>query len=348
MKKRRNLIIGIIILGVVGFFIYSRTKGSVAVVTPVEVEQVQVQKTVSASGTVTSVNEADLALPATGQLQYLAVEKGEEVTKGQLLANVYNYDTSQTAESLREARDVASRDVQIYIENYETNLDAAGGEDEYRLNLKRLKQLENKAEASYQAALGSLTKTLLYAPFDGTIIDVYSDVGEVVVAGSSIIKIADLTDLVFEISVDQEDFGLLEVGQKVEVTLDSYEYLTFEGTVSELPQYADETTEEFEIKISVAQTEEAPVLLGMNGDATIVVESTDGEVSSLTFDVIYENDEYFYIWTDENGTLTKEKIEIGLEGDVYTELKTNLEGKTVVIPTEENGLEEGTKVKYEE
>ena len=194
---KKKLIIGIIVLAGIGFFIYGKSKGSVAVVSRVSIEEIQIQRTVSASGAVTSVNESNLALPATGQLQYLAIEKGDTVTKGQLLANIYNYDSSQTAESLRTSRDIAERDIQIYEENYIDNWGSIGGEDEFNLNVKRLKQILNKAEATYQAGLGSLSKTLLYAPFDGTIVDITSEIGEVIVAGSPIIKMADLSNLIF-------------------------------------------------------------------------------------------------------------------------------------------------------
>ena len=152
---------------------------------------------------------------------------------------------------------------------------------------------------------------------------------------------------IFEISVDQEDFGSLVLNQVVEVTLDSYDGPMFFGKVSELPQYADETTEEFIIKIELHPSTEYPILLGMNGDASIVIEEEIDAVS-LTFDVIYESEDGYYIWVVENGSLVKEVVEIGLEGDVYTTIITDLSDKEIIIPVEEDGLTEGGSVKYGE
>jgi hypothetical protein len=40
------------------------------------------------------------------------------------------------------------------------------------------------------------------------------------------------------------------------------------------------------------------------------------------------------------------KIEIGLEGDFYTEVKTDISGLTLVIPAQDSQPVEGLKVRY--
>lgn len=348
MKNKKLIIfVAVIIIILGGFYFFKKANGA-KTVEAVEVENVVVKQTVSASGEVISQNDASLAFPAAGRLEGIQVKKGDKVESGDFLAYIANYDTSQTVQSYKEARDVTKKDLEIYIETYSTNISAAGGEDEYYLNVQRLQQLLNRAEANYQSSLGSLNKTYLYAPFAGTVIDTHKEIGEVVGLGESVIKIADLNNLIFEIEVDQEDFGLLEIGQNVEVILDSHEDVIFYGIVSELPQYADEATDEFVVKISLIQAEENPILLGMNGDASIIIESTDTEVPALTFDTVFkETDGRVYVWVKQGDKAEKEYIEIGLEGDVYTELKTDLSGKEIVIPIEED-LESGSKVKYGE
>lgn len=346
--KKKIIITVVIVLLISTVFIIRKRNGNTVIVRKVDIERVVVRKTISASGKVTSVNESDLALPAIGQLQYISIEKGDEVKKGQIIGNLYNYDSSQDSQAAKDNRDVTKHDLSIYIENYKTNPNAVGGIDEYELNIKRLKELLSKSEASYQSSLGSLSKTILSAPFDGTIIDVYVDVGEVIVAGLPIVKIADLSELIFEISVDQEDFGLLKIGQKVEITLDSYNDALFSATVLEIPQYANEETEEFAIKLKFIKSEELPILLGMKGDASIIISSSENEIEALIFDVIYQKGSDIFVWVDENGTLVKVNIKIGLEGDVYTEVQTDLSGKSIVVPATEGEIEENAKVKYED
>ena len=344
--RTRNKVIILIIVVVVGIGIYLKTKPKVIEVTNEEVATIVVKKTVSASGSVTAVNDTDLALPVIGQLQSIYVEEGENVSPGQTLANLYNYDYTQDTQYYKEAKDVAKRDLDIYIENYLTNPNAVGGEDEYKLGVKRLKDLLDKADAAYQSSLGTLSKTFVSSPFAGTVVDIYYDIGEVVGAGSAIFKIANLDSLMFTISIDQEDFGFLKIDQPVKVTLDSYEEKTFEGVVNSLPAYADEDTEEFEIKITLNKLENYPALLGMNGDASIITASTEHPVPALSFDLVYFNgDTNPFIWVNDNGKLKKMTVEIGLEGDVYIEILTDLSNVTVVSPESTDTLEEGFKIK---
>jgi len=343
-RKRTILIVAILII--IGAFIFFRNKKDSIDVKEIKVENIEVRKTVSASGVVTSLSESDLAFPSVGQLSTLSVAKGDTVIEGTFLASIYNYDSSQDSQAAKDNRDVVRKDLEIYEENFLTNINGVGGQDEYDLNIIRLKELLNKAEASYQSTLGTLTKTLIHAPFDGTIIDVFKERGEVVTAGAAVIKLADLDNLIFEINVDQEDYGFLVLDQKVEIILDSYPEQVFKGAVSSLPQYADEDTAEFEIKIAIESTDTAPILLGMKGDASIIVEQTAEIVNAITFDnVFFNGGDGPFVWINDDGVLAKQEIEIGLEGDLYTEIKTDLSGLDLVSPVEIVDVKAGAEVK---
>ena len=347
MFKRRKIVILIVALIIAAGLLFMRSRAKVIQAEPVTLTQVVVRKTVSASGTVTSLNKSDMSVAGGGQLQNVYIKKGQEVTKGQLLANVYNYDSSQSAQASKDARDVAKKDLELYIENYQNNQAAVGGSEEYRINVKRLEELLSKAEATYQASLGSLSKTALYAPFSGTVVDILADVGEVVTAGAPILKLADLNALIFDVNVDQEDFGLLKLGQPAEITLDSYEGVIFGGKVVELPKYAQDETSEFEVKIEINSTQDQLPLPGMKGDASIIIAETSDEVNALTFDsIFFNNGDKPFVWVSENGRLAKKEIDTGLEGDVYTELKTDLSNIQIVLPTETDAVkaQEGIKI----
>lgn len=332
--RKRLIILGLVAL-LIGFGIYKyqSSKNKVKYQTT-ETVMTQVKKTVSASGTVTSLHDANLALSGAGKITSLYVAEGEEVEKNKLLVQAESYSEYQTAQAAKDARDVAKKDLEIYIQNYSTNVSAVGGEDEYYLNITRLEELVSKAEASYQAQLGVLSNTALYSPFKGTVVDVFYRQGETAPIGQPILRVADLTTLVFEISLDQEDFGLVKPNQEVEIILDSYADSVFTGEVLSLPLYADSSTDEFVIKIKINNDADHPVLLGMTGDADIIIDSTQGEVQAVLFDSLYEDETGDFLWILDNETPIKEYVEVGLEGDLYTEIKTDLSDKQLVIPEE--------------
>jgi RND family efflux transporter MFP subunit len=349
MKFKKWYFIPLILIAILaGYFIFF--KKSTVAVKEIPLKDIEVKKTVSASGTVKSVHEADLSFASLGRLQNLAVKEGDQVKKGQYLAALDNYSESETAQSLKDARDSAILDKKLYIENYQTNMDAVGGEDEYKININKLDEAISKAEAAYQAQLGNVGRTYIYAPFEGTVIDLPIEVGETVSAGTMVVKLADLNNLIFEIGLDQEDFGYLSQGQEAEITLDSYDNQTFKGTVVSLPNYVNqaEGVNDFTIKIAFDKDNPMQPLEGMTGDAYIILSKTEGKVKALTFDEVeYDINDNPYVFVDDNGKARKKPIEIGLQGDIYTEVKTEID-KPIIQPNEsKNKLEDGDLVKLQ-
>ena len=344
MKKYIKWIIGlaILVLVVIGIVVIRRN-GSAVSVEKIEVKNTVVRKTVSASGVVKAENQVDLAFPTTGTLEEISVDEGDSVTRGQLIAYIQNTDTQQAAQAAKKTLDAAEKDLDIYKENYSSNPDAVGGEDEYYLNIKKLQDLVQKAEANYNSTLAAHSKTLLYAPFDAEVIDVYKNEYEVVAIGETIIKLANLDKEFFEISVDQEDFGLVKVDQKAEISLDSYEDKVFDGQVSKFTKYIDEETKDFIVEIAINEADKEKILLGMEGDTNIVVEKTEVEVPALVFDQVYSSNGDSYVWVVEKGTIKKFPVKVGLEGDIYTQIKTDLSDKTLVMPIESTDIKEGKK-----
>lgn len=334
--KRKKFLVLVIAVIAIGIVLFLKSKNNGIKYEGTTLTKTVVKRSVTASGEVKSKNEVELSFLAIGRLANLSVTKGDIVKKGDLLANLNFSSSYQTTKALADARDVALRDVDLYIENYSTNLQAAGGLDEYNLNLRRLNELVEKAQATYEAQVAGNSDLFIYAPFEATIIDTYYTENETVPAGSPVIKLADLENLIFEAKVDQEDFGLLKVGQPVIVTLDSYDDFEFEGQVVELPLYAKDASD-FEIKVAVKSSDENPILLGMLGDIEIIVAQTENEVDALFFDSIFTDEKGSFVWVlaENEKDFEKKYIEIGLEGDLYTEVLTDISNSTLVIPEEE-------------
>ncbi|GIW69873.1 MAG: hypothetical protein KatS3mg101_0620 [Patescibacteria group bacterium] len=300
-----------------------------------QVEKRVITKTVSASGEVKSKNQADLTFTSAGKISDILVKSGDVVKKGQLLAYLDSSSQSQTTQYYKDARDIALRNKELFIKERETNIRSLGGEDEYNIKIRQMDELISQAEAAYQAQVALLNNFYIYAPFDGTVVDVYKKVGETAVLGERIMTVADMNNFVFGLSIDQEDFGLVRLGQTAKINLDSYENFDFKTTVTELPVAANATSGSFYIEIPIKDAPEHPLAIGMSGDAYIDILTSDREVSSLTIDeIFYDLEDNPYVWIAENRKLKKRFIEIGLEGDIYTEVKTDV--TEVLVPAQEN------------
>jgi len=350
--KKWYFIIPVILVGITLIFIFFFKKG--VPVKEIPIKNRVVKRTVSASGTVTSRDEADMSFATIGSIYDIVVEKGEEVKEGQYLAALNNYSESQAAQALKDTRDVAQRNLELFVEQYSSNMDAVSGSDEYTITKRKYEELLSTAEATYQAQLGTLGKTYLYAPFDGRVIDVYMDEGETALAGLSVIKIANEDKIIFEIKLEQEDFEFLKKDQEVEITLDSYDNQVFVGKILKLPTYVNtDSGNDFLIEIDfLTETNLSggdngeKVLLGMSGDAYIILSKSEGEVDALTFDEIkYDIEDKPFVYVIKNDKVKKQYIEIGLEGDIYTAINTEIIDPIIQESDSKIELEEGLKVK---
>lgn len=338
---------GILSAVVVVIILFFNRKSSLTVaVRKVEVRDREVRKTISSSGIVVSSKQADLSFLANGTISRLLVSENESVKKGQLIAYLNSPSQYQSVQSYKDARDIRLRQKELFEEEKSSNISLLGGEDSYNIKLKEYEEMLSQAEAAYQAQLSLSSNYYIYSPFDGTIIKISKKEGETAISGVPVVTLADLSNIQFEVVLDQEDYGSVKEGQEVEIELDAYQDEVFIGRVNKLPLYADPSVGGFNVKVDF-ESNGKTIKIGMTGDAFMITEKSDGEVQSLLFNEFsYDNEENPFVWILENGKVKTLPIEIGLEGDLYTEVKTDLSGKTIVIPLKDSSdIKEGFSAK---
>src|SRR6266508_3317274 len=100
----------------------------------------------------------------------------------------------------------------------------------------RLKQGSNSqdviaAQAKVDAAQATVDSMSVIAPFDGEVLYIQSQPGDVVETGTSAANVADLDHLYVETQVDESDVANVKVGKQADVTLDALTGATFTGKV---------------------------------------------------------------------------------------------------------------------
>jgi membrane fusion protein, multidrug efflux system len=340
-NKFKTLIATLLLVFAIGSFY--RSKNPIVAVKKIELKNRVVEKTLSASGKIKSINQVKLSYLSGGKVLKIYVKEGENVAKGQLLAQKVNDGILSDVQALKDARDVTLRDIDLYIEQNESNSDS----NEYKIELRRLYELNSKAQATYDSGLTDVYNTYIYAPFDGLIIDIPVQEGETVVASGTILEIADPTKLIFEAEIDQEEYQDITQNMAAHVLLDAFPTEQINGSLLALPQYVDLNSNNFVIQISLPKDTKAVV--NMSGDAYVVLESTNAEVGVLGFDEInFDAEEKPFVWAlNKNGSAIKKVyIETGLEGDIFTEIKYDLTNETLVLPVNsETQINEGYTVR---
>jgi HlyD family secretion protein len=101
-----------------------------------------------------------------------------------------------------------------------------------------------------------LTRSNVKSPLKGTIIEKYSEAGEVTAAGKPLVKIADLSLMKLKVYVSGAQLGSLKIGEECTVRVDAGEkgYTSFPGTISYISGKAEFTPK-------IIQTKEERVTL---------------------------------------------------------------------------------------
>ncbi|PKV75552.1 efflux RND transporter periplasmic adaptor subunit [Pontibacter ramchanderi] len=261
-----------------------------------DVKRTEIVEKVSASGKVQPETEVKISPDVSGEIIELTVQEGDSVVKGQLLVRIRpdNYKSlvdmqtagvnqaranlAQSKARLAQTRANFAQIEQNYQRNKSLYDQKVISEAEYqqikaqyeagKQEIESLAQSVRAAEFSIQNAQASLNdarenlnKTTIYAPVSGTVSKLNVERGERVVgtsqmAGTEIMRIANLNNMEVRVNVNENDIIRVGMGDSVIVEVDSYTSRDekFKGIVTSIANTAKdaaslEAVTEFEVRI---------------------------------------------------------------------------------------------------
>ena len=251
---------------------------------------------VSASGKVQPETEVKISPDVSGEIIALYVHEGDSVKKGQLLLRIRpdNYQAQvnlQSAQVGTQRANVGQADARLqqlmatakqteltYRRNaslfkqkvisqsdYEASQAAYNASQEEiasaRQAIRAAQSTVTAASASLEEARKNLNKTTIYAPVSGTVSKLNVKKGERVVgttqmAGTEIMRIANLNNMEVRVSVNENEVTNVNLGDSAEVEVDAYASRNekFRGIVTNIANTAKdaltaEAVTEFEVRI---------------------------------------------------------------------------------------------------
>ncbi|MBR2972758.1 MAG: HlyD family efflux transporter periplasmic adaptor subunit [Clostridia bacterium] len=189
------------------------------------------------------------------------------------------------------------------------------------------------AKLSLQNAQDQLDNYNITAPIAGKVIKKTSKTGDSIESGggASIVMavIADMSKIVFDISVDELDITKLSVDQEVNITADAFEDRRFSGRVDYVSSIGTTSNGVTTYPVTIEITNPEGLIPGMNVDANIVVESKEN-VLMVPVGAINRGNSV----TVKKGTETERvKVETGINNDDFIEIISGLnEGDIIQVP----------------
>ena len=137
----------------------------------------------------------------------------------------------------------------------------------------------DNAVDQYEQQQDNLEDYTITAPISGTVITKNSKVGDKISrsgdANTTMAIIFDLSELTFEMSIDELDINDVEVGQEVVITADAFEDQTYKGHVTNVSMNGSYSNGVTTYPVTVTLDETGDLIPGMNVDGTIILDEAE-------------------------------------------------------------------------
>lgn len=278
-----------------------------------------------------------------GTLIALNVKAGQRVSKGQVLGRVDDGGSSQQVASLETQYQLAKTTFERQKNLWNQKI---GSEIQYLQAQTQMLSLQR----SVAQAKAMLAKTVIRAPFSGTIDEVFVERGQVVAAGpQGLMRIVNLNNMYVSTSVPESYIGKLKVGTEVDVFLTSLNK-NYKGKVRQVANFINPNNRSFGIEVSIPNPEN---LLRPNQVAKLkVIDYTAKNAIVVPTNVIQEDgkgNKYVYVATEVNGNTATAKqviVTLGKSSDNVTEIVSGLSADDIIVTEGVNTISEGMKLNF--
>jgi len=279
----------------------------------------------------------------SGTLSTLNVKAGQRVAKGQILGKVDDAGMSQQLASIENQYALAK----TTFERQKNLWDKKIGSEIQFLQAQAQMISAQKSVAQMRA---QIAKTVIRAPFSGTIDDVFVERGQVVAPSpQGLMRIVNLSNMYVSTTVPETYIGKLKPGTEVDVFLTSLGK-TYKGKVRQVANFINPSNRSFGIEVSVPNPDN---LLRPNQVAKLkIIDYTVNNAIIVPTNVVQEDGEhnkFVFIATNvtgKKGVAKKVVVKVGKSSDNVTEILSGLSANDVIVTEGANNIADGMKLNF--
>ena len=328
---------------------------------------------VKASGEIDPRVKVNISAHVIAKIERLFVEEGDRIEKGQPFLELEKEafvaerdrwaaqlrraqtEVQQSQVSLADARLKLERARKLQAEGITTREQLESAElaaTSAELRLQDAREAVEQAQANLVKARDDLGKTTIYAPLSGRVVQLNAEAGEVVVSGtmnnaaSVIGVIADLSEILANVDVDETEIVEVRPGQRATVRVDALRNRVYHGRVVEIgssgfskPAQPDVTFFDVEILLDDPTEDLRP---GMSLRAEIETRAPASTLVVPIQSVVQREvgdgekgedgeDEVSVVFVAENGKVRRQRVRTGISNETHVEILGGLKAGDKVV-----------------
>ncbi len=325
MKKIFKILMWVLVAAVfVGTFVYlyinSRPKEVRYNI--VEPEVATIERSTVLTGKIEPRDEIEIKPQISGIISELCVEAGDFVRKDDIIAKIKVIPEESSLNSAQNRVDVAQLSLDLAKSQYERTKGLYDkkfvSREEYEQSYTEWMKAQQEMDAAIDAlsivrdgistANAQQSNTLVRATIDGQILDVPVKVGSSVIQsntfndGTTVAKMANMRDLIFEGKVDETEVGMLRPGMETVISIGALPDISHHAVIEFI---APKSTEEngsntFQIKAAIEVNDTLELRAGYSANASVVLQSAKDVLTVPEATVEWSGDSTFvYVLTKE-------------------------------------------------
>lgn len=330
---------------------------------PVRTEQVfstGAARVRSFSGIARAGRESRLSFRVAGSVQRVAVDVGDSVETGALLAQLDPEDYRllvQEAEAAQAQAQAQARNAESNFERvralYEANNASPSDFEAARAARESADASVRAAEQRLELARQQLAYTRLTAPAAGAVASVQVETNENVSPGQPVVLLTSGSGIEVEVAVPEVLIARIQQGDAASVTFDAVPGRTFEGTVTEVGVAAVGAATTYPVTVTLPPTD-ADIRSGMAAEVSFAFEATEGVQRTLVSSVaVLEDPDGTFVYVVEPaegepgvGIVSRRPVVAGELTPDGMEILEGLEDGEHVVIAGVSRIEDGLRVRF--
>lgn len=316
------------------------TTGTPPETTPVAVETTRpvrsdIYATYSATASLASDLDAPVVARVAGDVVELAVEEGDRVAAGQVLARLDGERLRLEMLSAKANLDRAEKELTRNSDLHDRGLVSSSMFEGLRFDLESLKATYDLKRLNYEYAT-------IRAPIAGVVSAREIKSGQNLAAGQVAFRITETSELIAHLQIPQSELSKFTAGHAATVAVASMPMQRFAATIIRISPTIDTVTGTFRATAEIKNTG-GLLAPGMFGRFTIAYEKHANALVIPT-DALLDEDQEKTVYVVESGAVVRRAVETGIEENGRVEILGGLDDDDQVVVVGHSNLRDGSKV----
>lgn len=261
-------------------------------------------------GKAKATQEVNLSFSEAGTLIELPIKIGDKVKKGALIAKL---DPREFDARLKSAEAEVKRDEQNYLRAKELVGKGHISKSDYDLLQAKL----SVTQANLDLAKKALADSIIKAPFDGQIADLYAENYQTISKQQTIARLLNISQIEMVIQIPENAISLIPYSKNIVVQFDAFPQHLIPAQIKEISNEASLDTRTYPVTLIMAQPKDIEILPGMAGKVKGTIESgntAQNKISiptSALFTMGADNKSYVWVIDTKTKQVHRRQVTIG-------------------------------------